>query len=328
MTTWVPIEELQIGMYIILDLSWYEHPFLKNEFRIGTRQELEKIKSLGLPKVKVDMGKSNLERAEEEGSRLEDETSDRPPSTGGDTILSTITHDPSLEPDKKAGLVRQHTTKVLQDLFDHPSKSNILKVKQEAAKIVDLILKDENTTFFLVSLTNFDFTTYNHSVNVGFLSIALAKSAFQNTLDHDLHALGAGFFLHDVGKVKIDPAIITKPAPLTSDEMRIMMRHPQLGFKLLSETNQMTTELKLIVLQHHEKMDGTGYPKGMRDHDIHIYARICTIADVFDALTSRRPYRDPLSTFEALKFMRDEMVPHQLDRHLFEQFVLLFRPPE
>lgn len=101
-----------------------------------------------------------------------------------------------------------------------------------------------------------------------------------------------------------------------------------MGFKLLTETNQLTEELKLIVLQHHEKVNGSGYPKGLRADDIHIYARICAIADVFDALTARRPYRTPLSTFEALKYMRDEMIPHHLDHQLFEKFVLLFRIPE
>ena len=89
-----------------------------------------------------------------------------------------------------------------------------------------------------------------------------------------------------------------------------MRRHPALGFKLLHETRQLTEEAKTIVLQHHERVDGTGYPKGIRGGDIHIYGRICSIADVYDALTSDRSYRKKLLPFAALKIMQDEMIHH------------------
>jgi len=222
MIQWVPIEELQVGMYVILDLSWHEHPFLKNEFLIGARHEIEKIQGLGLPKVKIDTSKSDLNRFK---ARAKSEGTATGPAEEEDDIL-TVIHDPSLEANRKAGIVRKHTTQVIKNLFDAPSRENIKTVKKEAAKIVDLILQDEKTTFYLVSLTHFDFTTYNHSVNVGFLSIALANVAFHQSYAHDFYALGAGFFLHDIGKVKVDPAIINKPGPLTADEMKIMKNIP------------------------------------------------------------------------------------------------------
>ena len=108
-----------------------------------------------------------------------------------------------------------------------------------------------------------------------------------------MHELGAGFFLHDLGKVKIDTAIINKPGKLTAEEMRQMRRHPNLGFTILSKTKQLSEECKLIVLQHHERNDGTGYPNGLRGDAIHIYCRLCSLADVYDALTSVRPYGSP-----------------------------------
>lgn len=324
----VPISELRVGMYVMLDLAWYEHPFLKNEFRISSPTEIEKIKGLGLTEVTIDEKKSTMANdviRALEGESPPDEEQEPTIETG---VLFDVLKDKSTEPEKKACLVRKHATKIMQKLFEEPSRPNLKEVRKVAAGIVDFILRDEKTTFHLVSMTNFDFTTYNHSVNVGFLAIALAKTTFGGSPHHDLHELGAGFFLHDIGKIKIDNAIIQKPAPLTEDEMLKMKRHPQLGLKVLHETGFATSEAKLIVLQHHERMDGTGYPKGLRGDDIHSYARVCAVADVFDALTSRRPYRDPLSTFQALKLMRDEMVPHHIERKLFEQFVLLFKPPE
>ncbi len=106
-----------------------------------------------------------------------------------------------------------------------------------------------------------------------------------------------------------------------------MKRHPSLGYFLLQDAKQMTKELKLIVLQHHEKMNGTGYPSGLRGEEIHIYGRICAIADIFDALTSTRPYKEKIPAFTALKMMRDEMVPHHIQKDLLDRFIPLFKAP-
>jgi len=106
--------------------------------------------------------------------------------------------------------------------------------------------------------------------------------------------------------------------------MNAMKQHPDMGYKVLYETNQLTPECKKIVLQHHERYDGKGYPYGLKGDDIHLYGKMCSIADVFDALTSDRPYRQKLEPFHALKLMKEEMIDH-FHRDLFEQFVLLFK---
>jgi len=94
----------------------------------------------------------------------------------------------------------------------------------------------------------------------------------------------------------------------------------------LLRTRQLTDESKVIVLQHHERFDGTGYPKRLHSDKIHIYGRICAIADVYDALTTERPYKEKMKVFDALKLMREEMI-HHFQKDLFERFVLLFKPP-
>lgn len=133
---------------------------------------------------------------------------------------------------------------------------------------------------------------------------------------------GAAFFLHDLGKVKIDQEILNKPGKLTEEEMEEMRRHPGHGFRLLHATKQLSEECRIIVLQHHERSDGSGYPRGLREGEIHSYGRICSVADVFDALTSDRPYRKALPPFDALKLMRSEM-SHHFQKDIFEKFVLL-----
>ena len=100
--------------------------------------------------------------------------------------------------------------------------------------------------------------------------------------------------------------------------------HPFQGYKILKQANALSDECRYIVMQHHEYDDGTGYPKRLKGKEIHRYARICCIADVFDALTSERSYKKAMKPFDALKLMQQQIAAH-FDRRLFSEFVLLFK---
>ena len=138
-----------------------------------------------------------------------------------------------------------------------------------------------------------------------------------------MYELGAGFFLHDLGKTRVDPAIINKRGKLTEDEMKKMRSHPYQSYKILAEANQLSEECRLIALQHHEREDGKGYPRHLRGDEIHLYGRIGCIADVYDALTAARSYKPKLSPFDALRVMKEDMSNH-FEKDLFVKFVLLF----
>jgi HD-GYP domain-containing protein (c-di-GMP phosphodiesterase class II) len=158
---------------------------------------------------------------------------------------------------------------------------------------------------------------------VGFLGIALAKALYRHSDGHDMEELGAAFFLHDIGKVRVSSGLINKPARLSREEILQMRAHPQEGHDLLRDAGVLSDECRVVILQHHERYDGSGYPLEVSGSDIHPYSRICCMADVFDALTSERSYKKPLPLFEALKLMRDEMAAH-FDQDMFRRFVLLF----
>jgi HD-GYP domain-containing protein (c-di-GMP phosphodiesterase class II) len=323
----VPVEELKVGMFVEVPLSWHEHPFLKNSFLITSEEDIHKFKSLGIDCVVVDPARSRLRKI---ALAPPAEGSERDTEEEGvvvvPTELITSIKDQALPAEKKAQLVITHSITMMQKMLEKPTAQRIAEAKKGIAEIVNLILTDDNTTYYLLNITTHDFYTYTHSVNVGVLGVALAKALFRNSSDHDLQALGTGFFLHDLGKVKVPSEIINKPAALTEEEMKLMRRHPADGYKILVETHQLTEEARVIVLQHHERSDGTGYPRGLRKNEIHLYARLCTLADVYDALTSERPYKKKLAAFEALKLMRAEML-HHFQAELFEKFVLMFRKP-
>ena len=121
----------------------------------------------------------------------------------------------------------------------------------------------------------------------------------------DLSALHRGGYLHDIGKVGVPDSVLLKPAPLTAEESALMRRHPEIGDSLCAPLQSLRS-VRPIILGHHERLDGSGYPNGLRGDEVPLLAQIVGIVDVYDALTSRRPYRDALSHDEAVKFMMEE----------------------
>ncbi len=304
------------------------HPFALNHFMIRNRHQIEEIKACGFHEIEVDFDKSDLPTEPDKTEPIP-HTEIKPPSKWNPQTLVppeliAAIEDKNLDPEIKATAVYKSSMDLMSRLLESPTAENIHTSKGAIKSVTDLILQDHDTAHNMLLITSHDFYTYAHSVNVGIYSIMLAKELFRHSNNHDLEELGAGFFLHDLGKVNIDPAIINKPGRLTDDEMNQMRTHPNQGYKILKETDELSEECEYIVLQHHERYDGTGYPKRLRGEEIHIYGRICCLADVFDALTAERSYKQSMTKFDALKLMRDEM-QNYFSKDLLEPFILLFK---
>jgi HD-GYP domain-containing protein (c-di-GMP phosphodiesterase class II) len=327
----VAVKDLKVGMHVIIPLSWMEHPFSLNQFVIKTRKQISEIKGCGIRHIEVDFAKSELAPEPEKPQPIEQSQTKKlepPPKWNPQTLipeqLVSAIADKSLDAKTKAKAVYENSLSLMSRLLESPTAENITASKGAIKSVTDLILRDDETAHNMLLITSHDFYTYTHSVNVGLYSIMLAKELFLHSDDHDLEELGAGFFLHDLGKVNVDPAIINKPGRLTDDEMKQIRAHPYQGYKILKEADELSEESEYIVLQHHERYDGNGYPKRLKGDEIHIYGRICCLADVFDALTAERSYKESMSKFSALKLMRDEM-QNFFSRDLLEPFILLFR---
>jgi len=134
--------------------------------------------------------------------------------------------------------------------------------------------------------------------------------------------LGYAGMLHDLGKSKIDTAIINKKSMLSDIEIIKIREHPEIGYKLAKELGISNEKILNAIRHHHERLDGSGYPNKIRSHEINIYAKIISICDVFDALTTKRSYKDALGTFEAFKLMKLEK--YHFDNELLKKFIKLF----
>ncbi len=334
----IKVTDIRVGMYVDLGSSWLHHSFLKPKFKIVSADQINRIIKDGLKIVTVDTEKSEqnsgrdlledlgIAKAEYTGDRggteIEAAESFDPMDQISEILRETI-EDSNLAPKVKARAVYTHSVEMMANLLDKPSAENILKGKTMIYGTVDHILANDDTASALTQITSHDYYTYTHSVNVGMLSILLSKAVFANTDMHDMQELGAGFFLHDLGKCNVPPQLINKPDKLSPQEWEMMRNHPSIGQKLLEDTNQLSQECGLIVMQHHEREDGAGYPYGLKKDDIHLYGRICSIADVYDALTSTRAYKKKLPPFEALRIMKEEMLQH-FNKSLFGEFVQIF----
>jgi HD-GYP domain-containing protein (c-di-GMP phosphodiesterase class II) len=324
----IKVKDLQVGMRVRVPVDWLDHPFLLNEFTIRSPRQLAKFAEYGIREVIVENAlESPLLETESVSHGIEKKLYTPPRTWEPEKLvpaeLREAIHDKKLPPEQKSKIVYESSRILVERLFEDPKAENLHVAKQSIADVVDMILVEDATSRELLRLTSYDYYTYTHSVNVGVFSVMLAKELFKKSDAHDMHELGAAFFLHDIGKVRVNPAITKKPGKLTEREMMEMRSHALEGYEILSETNQLSEECKIIVMQHHEREDGSGYPKGLKGSEIHTYGRICCIADVFDALTADRSYKQRLNTFFALKLMKKKMLNH-FQREMFEKFVLLF----
>ena len=180
-------------------------------------------------------------------------------------------------------------------------KKNIDATLQVAKDIVGQILHTDKISLDMVDLRTFDDYTYRHSVNVAVLSTIIGMGM---GLDQDmLNDLCVAAMFHDMGKLMLDMDVINKPGRLTKDEFALIKMHPQLSLDLLSGRWNISLESKEAILSHHENQDGTGYPRGLQKDEIPLYARIIHVADVYDALTSKRPYKDPYTPSESIEYL-------------------------
>ncbi len=238
--------------------------------------------------------------------------------------LSRIIEDPEIKEERKAAIIYDSSKGLVKEVLDNPSlKENIERSKDMVGNQVLYIMRGREAFLNLLKIASFDYYLYTHSVNVCSFSIALAMHLGIKD-ENSLWLLGLGALLHDVGKSRISSRILNKNAPLNRAEFEIVKKHPMWGKEILSETDIIPNEAYYPILQHHERVDGSGYPRGISGDKIHQFGKIIAVCDVFDALTTRRVYQDAMGSFPALKEMYKQR--EAFDQEILESFTLLMGP--
>jgi putative nucleotidyltransferase with HDIG domain len=185
-------------------------------------------------------------------------------------------------------------------------------------EIANSVLRNPGALISLARLKTADDYTYMHSVAVCALMVALSH---QLDLDEKAtRAAGLAGLLHDLGKAVMPMEVLNKPGKLTDEEFRIIKSHPVEGHRMLVEGGAVGDIPLDVCLHHHEKMDGSGYPKGLKDAEISLYAKMGAVCDVYDAITSNRPYKAGWDPAESIRKMTEWSKGH-FDGHVFQAFV-------
>ena len=319
----ISVKQLTLGMHLKEFCgSWMEHPFWRNAFLITDAKDIETILASSIREVWIDCSKG-LDIAPGEAtvsvaeSEAQVDTELRLAATG---FRETAAVPLSVEVARATRICAQAKSAV-SSMFQEARLGNAVNTagaQKLVGEISDSISRNPGALISLARLKTADDYTYMHSVAVCALMIALAR---QLGLDAaQTRAAGIAGLLHDLGKALIPAEVLNKPGKLSTAEFEIIKKHPAEGHKLLLGSSGADEIALDVVLHHHEKTDGSGYPERLTDSAISRYAKMGAVCDVYDAITSNRPYKIGWDPAESLRKMADWANGH-FDPVVFQAFV-------
>ncbi len=233
--------------------------------------------------------------------------------------VSSVLDDPFASALEKTRVLHAHGEFIAQRIFRHLDDGDLFETGNRwAGSVVHFFLKEQARASLVYRLFSKNYQTFSHSVQVSLLIMSFCRAMRWRA--EDIKDIGVAALYHDVGKAWLEPRILNKPGALTREEFSQIKQHPLLAYEHLKTLEWMNDNQLAAVVAHHESMDGTGYPHGVKGKEIHPYARVVHIVDCFDALTTDRPYKRRTSPYKALKLMQSEM-RLSFDHHLLYKFI-------
>lgn len=316
----ITVEQLRLGMHVHEFCgSWMDHPFWRNAFLLDSTKDLQTIRATGIKEVWIDTSRGlDVEggEAEEVVAAEVDAALTQVAIPGQPVQRVDIAHEAA-----RAAKICARSRQAVTSMFHEARMGKALDVGDAlpiVEEITTSVARNPGALISLARLKNKDDYTYMHSVAVCALMVSLAR---QLELDDDqTRQAGLAGLLHDIGKMMIPPDILNKPGKLTDAEFETVKNHPAEGHKLLLEGSGIGDVALDVCLHHHEKVDGSGYPEHLREEQISLYAKMGAVCDVYDAITSNRPYKNGWEPAESIRKMAEWSKGH-FDQRIFEAFV-------
>lgn len=316
----IPASRARLGMYVRrIEGKWRNHPFWRSSFMVADAPTLQLLHALGQHEIWIDTRKGVDE--------------DRPAASAPTEEILPLPAEPPAEPDVprtdfgddivRAEAIRERAKVATRALFEDARMGRALRMESLASVIDEVdnaIALNPAAMLSVVRLKNKDDYTYLHSVAVAALMMALGRRlGFEGAA---LTELGLAGLLHDIGKVGVPDATLNKPGRLEPLEWASVRQHPEIGWDILRRESVAGPVALDVCLHHHEKIDGSGYPHKLDGESISRVARMGAICDVYDAITSDRPYKRGWEPAEAIRRMAEWQEGH-FDRAIFHAFVKL-----
>lgn len=322
--------QLRPGMYLHeLCSSWIASPFWQKSFLIDDDDQVKKVIEANIREAWIDTSKG-LDVAENEEQATQSIAIVPEPEVSQPVVnepeLAPVAFD-SIEPVTmdaelgRAAMIVGKSKKAVFSMFNEARMGNAIEAKNAmplVEEIASSVMRNPGALIGLVRLKTADDYTYMHSVAVCALMIALSRMLGLN--DQQTREAGLAGLLHGIGKMAVPNEILNKPGKLTDQEFHAVKEHPSAGHKILLEAQGISEIALDVCLHHHEKIDGTGYPEGLAGDQISLYAKMGAVCDVYDAITSNRPYKQGWCPAESLKRMSEWSKGH-FDQTVFMAFV-------
>jgi len=323
----IHIEQLRLGMYIHeLGGSWMDNPFWRTSFFLDNPKDLQIALSTRIRELWIDTSKGNdieADEPESERGKTEEVVAEEVENTLAQANTPLQNSQRSMLAQEAAVAVKicSASKNAVTSMFKEARMGQALNA-DDALPIVEEIsssvLRNPGALISLARLKSKDDYTYMHSVAVCALMVSLAKQL--NLDDEQIRQAGMAGLLHDIGKMMIPDEILNKPGKLTEEEFSAVKSHPSEGHKMLLEGRGVSEVAMDVCLHHHEKIDGSGYPEGLSEEQISLYAKMSSVCDVYDAITSNRPYKNGWEPAESIRKMAEWSRGH-FDQRIFQAFV-------
>lgn len=315
----IAVEHLALGMHIHEFCgSWMDHPFWRTKFVLEDPEDLRQIRACGIKEVWIDVqkgidvaGPTKQEAEAQIDAALQQIAQPRDSATRV-SMAEEVQRAAKICAKGKEAVVSMFQEVRMGKAIDHEAAGELVE------EISNSVLRNPGALISLARLKTADDYTYMHSVAVCALMVALARQ-----LDLDEKATreaGMAGLLHDLGKAVMPMEVLNKPGKLTDEEFRIIKSHPVEGHRILVEGDAVGAVPLDVCLHHHEKVDGSGYPKGLKNGEISLHAKMGAVCDVYDAITSNRPYKAGWDPAESIRKMTEWSKGH-FDERVFQAFV-------
>ena len=317
----INVEHLKLGMHLHeLCGSWMQHPFWRKSFVLEDPKDIQRITESGIKEAWID---SDLGLDVEFGQTKEEaeEEIDRELIRAVESSVTVPERSSLSQEIQRAAKICAKSRDAVVSMFQEARMGNAIEAKDAMLLVEEIgnsVLRNPGALISLARLKRADDYTYMHSVAVCGLMIALSQQLGLNR--SDTREAGLAGLLHDVGKMAIPPEVLNKPGKLTDDEFTLVKSHPEEGHKMLLEGRDITAVALDVCLHHHEKIDGKGYPHRLRGDEISLFAKMGAVCDVYDAVTSDRPYKSGWNPAEAIRRMAEWSKSHFEDQ-IFQAFV-------
>lgn len=318
----IAVADVRIGMYIHEFCgAWMEHPFWKSKFLLKSEKDLQRIKGSSIGELWIDVSKGLDVDAGVPSVSPEEVEAQAEAKLLAAVQAPVVSLAMSMEDEvRRAVKLCARSKAAVISMFSDARMGQALHFGQAGELVEEIsesVLRHPNALISLARLKNADEYTYMHSVAVCALMIALARNLGLN--EGQVREAGLAGLLHDIGKMAIPNAVLNKPGKLTDGEFATVRDHPEAGSRMLLESKQVSALVLDVCLHHHEKMDGSGYPHRLAGEQISLYARMGAVCDVYDAITSNRPYKQGWDPAESIRKMA-EWKGH-FDPVVFQAFV-------